>query len=208
MNSLTHKFITKTALEQLEIVTDKEILINYSAKPDEDETDGAFMWHFYNPATKKNFKGGRVSALTKLLEHFDNAINLYKINDILFLEELGRACHFIQDMCTPVHTYYEDTFDAVTRLSQHTHFENYVDNLIKKSNFQIVTIDEMTKGMLLNNNLKTFAKYSAMLASEDFYYLDNNEQKGILSIAIDSVNNGIIATCAVLLHFNVEKIGD
>ena len=126
----------------------------------------------------------------------------------LFLEELGRACHFIQDMCTPVHTYYEDTFDAVTRLSQHQHFENYVDNLIKKSNFQIVTIDEMKKGMLLNNNLKTFAKYSAMLASEDFYYLDNNEQKDILSIAIDSVNNGIIATCAVLLHFNVEKIGD
>ena len=108
-------------------------------------------------------------------------------------------------MCTPVHTYYEDTFDAVTRLSQHTHFENYVDNLIKKSNFQIVTIDEITKGMLLNNNLKTFAKYSAMQASEDFYFLDPNEQKGILSIAIDSVNNGIIATCAVLLHFNVEK---
>lgn len=208
MNSLTHKFITQLAFEQIEPPINKDILISSSVKPDEDETSGAFMWHFYNPATKKNYKGGRVSALTKLLEHFDSAIDSYRSDDDMnYANELGRACHFMQDMCTPVHTYYEDTFDAVTRLKQHTHFEKYCDNLIKNEDIQFITIDSGFKIMLSVNNLKTLAKYFNCIASKEFFELEY-KKKDIKEIAINSINNGILATCAILLHFNHDKTRD
>lgn len=205
MNSFTHEFITKIACQKYKVFKDGE-LIEHCTKPDTDETDGAFKYHFYNPVTRKNFSGGRTSALTKILEHYNNAIILHFKNDKKSIEELGRALHFMQDICTPVHTYYEDTTDAINRLSQHQSFEKHVDKIIKENKgisitLNYITTHKKTIKWLGLNSIKTFAEYYALKASELFHYLDKKIKKPIDEIAIESVQNGIIASGALLIHF-------
>lgn len=207
MNGFTHKFITNIACQKYNAFN-KDELIEHCIKPDIDETEGAFKYHFYNPVTRKNFNGGRTSALTKIIEHYNKAIELNFKKDIKSIEELGRALHFIQDICTPVHTYYEDTTDAINRLSQHQSFEKHVDNLIKTNSkidemLNNIPTDEKFIKFLGINGIETFAKCSAMNSSELFHYLDK-KIKHVDDIAFESVKNGIIASGMLLIHYRNE----
>lgn len=205
MNSLTHQYITRTA-SHISMIYDETMLLEYCIKPDIDETEGAFKNHFYNPATRKNFRGERTSALTKLFEHYSKAIELNLNNNIKWIEELGRAVHFIQDMCTPVHTAYEDTFDAVSKLSFHQRFESFCDDLIKDYNYTMaVKYNDTFKSFLTSNDLKTLAKYCAMCANENLNAMNTNE-KSLEQTAKDSINDAIIATMAVLAHHQKDII--
>lgn len=181
MNTYTHEYITKQALKDIETDIDfntlnndltsqaiKEIIVKGALAPDEDETDGTFKYHFYNPATRKNFKGERISALTQCINHFIQAINLYPINFEKSLDELGRSIHYIEDLNTPVHTFYEDTFDAVTKAPLHLYFENQCETVLKILDFpKHEVLTNYSLGLAITP-LKEVCKYSAMQANLNF----------------------------------------
>lgn len=193
LNEYTHKKITSQALNFVSQLTDnqKEKIINFSAMPDKDENKGAYKWHFYNPATRKNFRGERISALSKFLDHYQTA------KDKNSLSELGRAIHYLEDLNTPVHTYYEDLFDATYRLKQHIEFERFCDELIKTMNTSNV---ELNYKYFLVNSLRTIGKSCAMKASVLFHEQEENP-KNKESVARTAINNGIVAVRGILARY-------
>ena len=194
MNEKTHLFITKTALELAETnlsKAEKDIVICSSILPDKDENEGTFKNHFYNPATHKNFKGERTSALTKVIEHYQKSKNGNN------LEELGRSLHFLEDLCTPVHTFYDDLFDAVVRLEQHVHFEKICDSLV--DDFKLENKLETMK-YYTHNSLKTICKSCAMKSSILFKQMDDGKIR-MAQVGKKSIENGIQAVAGILYRF-------
>lgn len=108
------------------------IMLAYCDKPDEDETNIFFAYHFYNPFTKRNFlprfmKSSKITGLTKFQEHMKNALNYYKKEQDQAMKELGRAIHFLEDINVPHHA-----ANLIPLLSNHHRFENYVNKNNKK----------------------------------------------------------------------------
>ena len=125
MNDKTHIFITMTAAEKSGIKLseeEKEILREMCVKPDYDEREYFYYYHFYNPT--KKYKSSDITALTKCVSHYENAKSKRD------LAELGRAAHFLEDICTPVHCGYESKTNYISRLHQHIEFEKMCDELI------------------------------------------------------------------------------
>ena len=122
-SSETHQYTTLRGLNILDEVhggnysnfytqKDRDQIFTYCTKPDEDEIEGAYKYHFYNPATEKNFMGEDDSALTRCKSHYNKAVYYYKAgNREAAFEELGRSLHFLEDLNTPVHTNNQDLFD-------------------------------------------------------------------------------------------------
>lgn len=203
MDSKTHLTATMIACNYVNPKYRKCILY-YCTKPDEDEIDGAYKYHFYNPATRKNFRGEEETALTKLLSHYNKALDL-RANNEDYGEELGRAVHFLQDICTPVHTYYEDLFDATTRLSQHVNFENRCNELCDKLDFVYNRyINDIFTQFFLNNTVKNIAKHFACKSSVLFKKYDD-DSKTVDEIGKQSIHNLIIATTGILTKFEKQK---
>lgn len=101
--------------------------------PDVDETDGGSAWHFYGP-DGKNWSGGTVTAYTKCIEHYNDAVDLYDAGfEDSAMEELGRALHYLQDVNVPHHA-----MNKVAVLSNHLQFEAYVENNI--SSFELTSL--------------------------------------------------------------------
>lgn len=115
MNYYSHKYFTSVCFGNDIDLIDSCIL------PDEDEAQNGFSCHFYNPVTKKCFRGTEDSAKNRFIWHLSNYLNTKK------KESLGRAIHFLEDICTPVHTQYEDAIDAAIRLNLHINFEKALD---------------------------------------------------------------------------------
>ena len=127
MNDKTHIFITMTAAEKSGIKLsedEKEILREMCVKPDYDEREYFYYYHFYNPT--KKYKSSDITALTKCVSHYENAKAKRD------LTELGRAAHFLEDLCTPVHCGYESKTNFISRLHQHIEFEKMCDELIEE----------------------------------------------------------------------------
>lgn len=80
-------------------------------KPDIDECEDSYARHFYHSVTSNDD-----SAKNKCIYYF---CEFLANNDF---DELSRSLHFLEDVCTPVHTQYEDKFDAVYRLKLHVNF--------------------------------------------------------------------------------------
>lgn len=209
MNTKTHKYITRIAMHLCNLSNKKgyEDLIKFSAIPDEDENEGAYKNHFYNPATRRNFKGERMSALKKVMIHYRMATNSASKSEASRIEHLGRAIHFLEDICTPVHTYYEDVFDATTRIRQHVSFESYCDKVCDKFDYNEYL--ENFGGVILPveayicNSLKELCKYNAMIASKNFNVYDSNS-KLVKEIASESILYGILAVTGLITRFNKE----
>lgn len=121
MNYYAHKFFTTLCFG-------RDIdLIESCILPDEDEAQNGFSCHFYNPVTEKCFLGTEDSAKNRFLWHLSNYCLKGK------KEELGRAIHFLEDICTPVHTQYQDAVDAAIRLKFHIDFEKKLDSFLENS---------------------------------------------------------------------------
>lgn len=208
MESKTHEYITKTAINTLNtsyFLKHEVLLIEYCKKPDEDETDGAYRYHFYNPVTRQNFAGGKDSALTRAISHYNNGV---KNKD---MQELGRCLHFVQDLCTPVHVYYEDTGDAVFNLSYHVKFEDMCNDIIKKE-WLLEDNEYMIKNSLYytNNRLKALLKgialKTSMLANELIYDPKITKERRE-EIGKKSIMNGIRHTIGIM-HRYYEELGE
>lgn len=131
-NPGTHGYITEVAYDLLRddkvpayrfYSGQKTNLIRGSIFPDVDETSlGLFVWHFYGE-NGKSFNGSSTTAYTKCIEHYNEAVDLYKSGSkSSAMEELGRALHYLQDVNVPHHA-----MNAVAVLTNHTQFEAYVE---------------------------------------------------------------------------------
>lgn len=205
MDTKTHKKVVEIAVNYLDkdILTNNiESLIFYGAQPDFDETDGAFKHHFYNPATDKNYAGEYDSALARFTKYYIAAINNYQNNNAQYIEYIGRSLHYLVDLNTPVHTYNQDTFDAVVNANMHVNFEAKCDELIDNYNPNVINgINNLH--YFVANNIVTIGKYCALIASKSYYNLVNNKEPKI-DICNKSINNAIINTIGILYRFCKE----
>lgn len=186
-NSNTHRYVTEQGLGLVTQINSHKNILNeddkkyfdtiadYSLKPDEDEIEGAYKFHFYNPATETNFMGEKNSALAKCNMHYNNAIKAYKDNNKPFaFQELGRAIHFMEDLNTPVHVGYNLPTDAVLKFPLHVRFEKVCDNINKGC---AAEISRESLKYFKANSVSTIAKSSAVLASGNYYRLNNKVGK-------------------------------
>lgn len=104
-----------------------------SGMPDMDERDGGiFRNHFYDPDSGNNYRGdSSFTAKTEAEKHINNAYLKLRTNyfmdvesdDFIYIiEELGRALHYIQDVCEPHHA-----ANKIAINSNHSAFESYVE---------------------------------------------------------------------------------
>lgn len=106
-----------------------------SVLPDEDETDnGTFAGHFYNPSIGYGTNVFKKSAKDHVAEHYATAYQKLRSNPhvdlnsnefAVALEYLGRALHYIQDVCEPHHA-----GNLIAVVSTHLTFESYVEGII------------------------------------------------------------------------------
>ena len=144
----THQLITMEAfarfiekhgfydnVDSTEILAITLLLAAGSGLPDLDETEGLFKAHFYDPDTGKNIANETSpTAKTKTGSHYYNAYNILRQNFhmdvqsddfINVLESLGRALHYLQDLCEPHHA-----SNKIAVLTNHGQFESYVEDNI------------------------------------------------------------------------------
>ena len=195
MNDKTHIYITMTAMERTGIKfteEEKEILRKMCTKPDYDEREYFYTYHFYNPTRK--YGKGEITALTKCLIHYEKA--KAKGN----LEELGRSIHFLEDLCTPVHCGYSDKFDYVYRIHQHMEFEKMCDNLVTEIN-----ISDIDYKFIPFKELEVLCINCACQSYVYFKELDKKSTNQKM-IGERSILCGIQAVSEILKKFQGEKV--
>ena len=248
-NSQTHSYVTSTSLEILSKLSEylyksgkmdkeeyeiskqladnyKDHIINYSLKPDEDENQGAYKYHFYNPDTERNFAGEKETALKKYKIRFENAIrgcleatllkslggyddalnknkeDLKLTYDLIF-EELGRSIHFLEDLSTCVHSGYDKPTDAVFKFPLHVEFEKKCD-LVSNECYAVIPAESLRYYEV--NLLEDIAQNTAVLSLDNFYRLENIETKDYNNLAKNAVLNAQKRVVGVLYKFVKESV--
>lgn len=158
MNSYSHKFFTTLCFGN-----DID-LIESCVLPDEDEAQDGFSCHFYNPVTRKCYLGTEDSAKNRFIWHLSD----YLITQSK--ESLGRAIHFLEDLCTPVHTQYEDAVDAAIRLKLHTSFEKKLDDYLESYSG--------SQSEWTFNSINEMLNFCSIKASELYYEFRDHDEEG------------------------------
>lgn len=214
-SSDTHQYTTtrgieicKQVMKDTKKIYTKEVkdqLYKFCTRPDDDEIEGAYKVHFYNPATEKNFNGEDDSALYRFKMHYDNALNLYKEGkEMDSISELGRALHFLEDMNTPVHTNNQSFLDSTIDVFLHTSFEKRCVEV------QSEVVSKMLRrefDYYCINTIEQIGKSSAFLANDNFYSLYKKKLPRD-DIAKNSIENAQKAVAGVLYRFflDIQKV--
>lgn len=209
----THKYVTKMGISSLTHLDPKflkfygEHLEEFevaSIMPDEDETGiaGAYAPHFFNPQTGKNFADQDDSAMKRFEERYNEAIRAYKgeYTEHNWVDRLGRALHFLEDMCTPVHTNYTKITDAATKLSLHVKFEEICVEIQNKCKANIY---QENFDYYINNPIYNIAMTQAKLSADGY----NAMRENVLSkkeVAKNTVLNAHKAVAGMLYKFYCE----
>ncbi len=211
-SSATHIYTTQRGITIVDSVLGGEVsmfyteadraqIMTYCTRPDEDEIDGAFKYHFYNPATEQNFMGEDDSALARCKMHYTNAVAYFKNGDRkAAFEALGRALHYLEDLNTPVHTNNQDVFDSAFNLPFHVGFEdrcqeiqNTVTSSLLKNEFRYYEL----------NTVENIAKSCAYLANDNFYALyEEFLPKDV--VATNAIKNAQKSVAGVLYKFYLD----
>lgn len=159
-NIKTHKKITKYAIKHSGLnlrERDAERLVDASKQPDIDEMNYFGSDHFcfvipddMKPKTSLSFLdfSGKHNALAKFRKHIEKAQKaLEKKKPRKSLEEIGRAAHFLQDMCVPLHTEKGTLITKFRDLDTHLRYEDgfvgpQIDSFLRPQNFQNPTPGE------------------------------------------------------------------
>ena len=179
MNEFSHKKITEVALKDVFSNLELEEIIKGAILPDKDENQKGYVYHFYNPVTKANYLGNEFHAKAKCIYHLGKYI---KTKDLV---ELGRAIHFLEDICTPVHTQYEDSSDSILKLKLHLDFEKELDNVVvSKMEFIVANLVLLNKG---TNSLSNFIDNIALKSAKNYYiYRKYGKRSNVL---IETIKN-------------------
>lgn len=212
MDSLTHIFVTEQAvkLTKIKALEDNiKDLTKWATQPDKDDTSGAYLYHFYNPATGKNFHGGNITALSRMLMYYKQAKvsinNNQGDNTCEYIESLGRCLHFLQDLNTPVHTFYEDSLDATSKLSKHLFFEKYCNKISElkdegqkegKTNildeYKVINFESF-----VSNDVENIVKYYILKSSKLLKEL-NNDKENTDKVAKEAIENCVISSAGII----------
>lgn len=125
MNEFSHKKVVELAIKDMFDKGDFNKITDHSVLPDKDENQNGFVCHFYNPVTNSNYQDSEDSAKSRCIAHLGKYLMTKNLG------ELGRSIHFLEDICTPVHTQYEDATDAIIRGALHLEFEKDLDEFFK-----------------------------------------------------------------------------
>lgn len=211
-SSETHRYTTSRGITILDEVKpeisskiytekDKQQILTYCTKPDEDEIDGAFKYHFFNPATEKNFMGEDDSALARCVGHYKKALEWYKKgNREKAFEELGRSLHFLEDLNTPVHTNNQDLLDTAFNFPFHVSFEDKCKDIQQR--FMSSLLNEEFR-YYENNTLENIAKSCAYLANDNFYSLYEELLPKEL-VAENAIRNAQKSVAGILYKFYLD----
>ena len=173
----------------------------YCTKPDDDENEGAYKYHFYNPATGKNFNGEDESALKRFIDHYNNAVSLYKSgNKFKSYEELARSLHFLEDMNTPVHTNNQSFLDSAFDSLFHMSFEK---KCVEVQSQAVSNLTPREFKYYKNNDIEQIGKASAILANDNFYAVYKKVLKKD-TVAIKSVENAQKAVAGIIFKFGLD----
>lgn len=147
-----------------------------SGLPDVDETEGLFKAHFYDPETGKNFKDeASPTAKTKTGGHYYNAWYILQADFFMdvtsdefnqVLESLGRALHYLQDMCEPHHA-----SNKTALASNHLEFESYVEGKLETYIGNIPTGTCYYHSFARENAASDLAHYAATIAKPKYDYI-------------------------------------
>lgn len=203
-NSKTHGHITKKAYNLLR--GDNTTAYNFyrgkltklvrgSVLPDDDETTGAFAWHFYGE-NGLNYNGGTITAYTKCIEHYNSAVSLYNSGSVMSaMEELGRALHYLQDVNVPHHAK-----NKIAILSNHIQFENLAEQNLDSFGVPGITNSLYTDASL---SLGTIIDNYADTARRWYNKASSGENDKMLEAAGACIRNSQRATVTVLYKFMV-----
>ncbi len=209
-NSETHLYTTQQGVNIIDNIWAEEYsqfynekaradLFTYCVQPDFDENIGIYKYHFYNPATGKNFVGENASALTKFTGHYKSAIKYYKSNRLSKAwEELGRALHFLEDINTPVHSNAQVLVDATFQVPDHTSFEELC---IKEQDKHVASMNKDEFRYYYNNKLETIAKAASYVANDNCYAMFEYKTLSREEVAGNAIINAQKAVAGVLYKF-------
>lgn len=209
-SSATHRYVTETSIKTISNINqdirfdeyERSVISDYSLKPDEDEIEGAYKLHFFNPVNEKNFMGEKKSASSKCDEHFSEAIKHFKCGDkIMALQELGRAIHFMEDLNTPVHTGYSKPVDAVLMFPLHIRFEKICDDICEECKSDIKS--ENLK-YYEENELSDISKNSASVSGDNYWYLTNETGITDKEVAKNAVSNALNNVSGIIHKFHTS----
>lgn len=179
MNGYSHKFFTTLCFGQNMELIDSCVL------PDEDEAQNGFSCHFYNPVTAKCYLGTEDSAKNRFLWHLSNYLITNK------KESLGRAIHFLEDICTPVHTQYEDAVDAAIRLKLHVNFEKQLDDYLENN--------DASNQLLKFNSIFELLEYCPCNSSELYYLFRDQDAADIVFPTVCALAKSALSSLKSLL---------
>ena len=186
----THQLITLEALNvfisdngfyQTDGTTALIIALNLataSALPDKEEKDNyLFYGHFYDPDTGENYRGDTSpTAKTRAQTHYDNAIaalneentpsnpNLLGDEFTDAILDLGRALHYLQDVCEPHHA-----ANKIAGISTHSAFEAHIENNIDTLMPDVTTV---SAGFYTNGTGMTVESITHLAATLGKLYID------------------------------------
>lgn len=204
-NPKTHGYITKIALNLLrgDNASAKSFYSGYlptlvrgSVLPDSDEITGVYAWHFYGE-NGKNYSGGPITAYSKCVEHYYNAVSQYRNGSrALAMETLGRALHYLQDVNVPHHAK-----NATAVFTNHTHFESMAENNMESYAVSKLTSDEYSDA---NKYVGTLVDEYANIARGWYAKASSGNTEQMLSAARSCIRNSQRATATLLYKFMLE----
>ena len=145
-----------------------------SGLPDIDSS--TFKGHFYDPDTGKNFVGNTSpTAKSRTGLHYHNAwatlsqdffMDVMSDDFKFVIEEIGRALHYIQDLCEPHHA-----SNKIALLSNHAEFEAYVERNIDTLIENIPNVSCQYDAYAYTNSAFDLAHFAATKAKPKYEYI-------------------------------------
>lgn len=182
----THHILTSTSIDLVSTLyptwchTYKDLVSVYSCLPDVEEDDMmSYTGHFYNPMTRRSYiMGCGTNCKKRFLDHFNRAVN--DTDELVSAQELGRALHYITDICVPHHAQNKIAF-----LSNHLSYEH-----------KALDIDIPTLYFPLSNiRFRTFDD----IALESYKTLTTEDTLPI------SLRRAIRASTMILIRYHLKK---
>lgn len=220
---ISHKLLTKSAivntklLEKFPESLEKNLLesCNYP-----DETWSSFFVlqkpHFVNPfdgfkslEEQDMYNGEHPNAFISMLDEYNNALLFWRSSkQVESIERLGRAIHYLQDMCCIAHEMcwcdnikYFFEIDKKLFGGRHVSYENEVDKYIKK-NFNTLITEYKNYNFRQNKYIDNTAFSNSMFVKEKFdeKYKSNRYKE----IELEEIGAAHKATCELIYLFFKE----
>lgn len=179
-----------------------------SLLPDEDEIGVlVFAGHFYDPTTEENWAGQTDNtAKTNAHAHFVNAVHAYENNDKAgAYEQLGRALHYLQDACQPMHA---SNYKNIPIFNEtHHDFEAFVDTRVETYVNRVVSVNNYTFQGKGNYPYRTFTpsyyvKEAAKIAYSYKNYTNTSNQANWDYAANVTVQNAVAFSSLLMYSFS------